>query len=63
MNGDYGLLKLNEIDDRNQADRLRGLFVLVDMEHAVPLEEGEFYLYQLLGLHGADRARARCSAR
>ena len=49
-NGDYGLLKLHDIDDRDQADRLRGLFVLVDMEHAVPLEAGEFYLYQLLGL-------------
>ncbi len=50
MNGDFGLLKLQEIEDRTQADRLRGLYVLVDMEHAVPLEEGEFYLYQLLGL-------------
>jgi len=50
MNGIYGLLKLHQIDDRDQADRLRGLYVLVDMEHAVPLEEGEFYLYQLLGL-------------
>ncbi len=49
MNGTFGLLKLREIPDRTQADRLRGLFVLVDMEHAVPLEEGEFYLYQLLG--------------
>jgi 16S rRNA processing protein RimM len=50
MNGDFGLLKLREISDRDQADRLRGLYVLVDMEHAVPLEEGEFYLYQLIGL-------------
>ena len=49
MNGAFGLLKLHEIPDRTQADRLRGLFVLVDMEHAVPLEEGEFYLYQLIG--------------
>ena len=50
MNGDFGLLKLHEIADRTEAERYRGLFVLVDMEHAVPLEEGEFYLYQLLGL-------------
>lgn len=49
MNGPFGLLKLREIPDRTQADRLRGLFVLVDVEHAVPLEEGEFYLYQLIG--------------
>ncbi len=50
MNKDFGLLRLGEITDRNQADRLRGLFVLVDLEHAVPLEEGEFYLYQLIGI-------------
>lgn len=50
MNGDFALLKLKEVPDRTQAERFRGLFVLVDVEHAIPLEEGEFYLYQLLGL-------------
>ena len=50
MNGDFGLLKLKEIPDRTAAEKYRGLFVLIDMEHAVPLEEGEFYLYQLIGL-------------
>ena len=50
MNGDYGLLRLGDIASREEADRLRGLFVLVDMAHAVPLEAGEFYLYQLIGL-------------
>jgi 16S rRNA processing protein RimM len=51
MNAPYGLLKLHGIDDRTIAERLRGLMVMVDIEHAVPLEEGEFYLYQLIGLH------------
>lgn len=50
MNGDYGLLKLRGIDDRNAAERLRQLLVMVDLDNAVPLEEGEFYLYQLIGL-------------
>ena len=50
MNGEFGLLKLREIEDRDAADRLRGLFLLIDLPHAVPLEEGEFYLYQLIGL-------------
>ncbi|MFO7323424.1 MAG: ribosome maturation factor RimM [Chloroflexota bacterium] len=50
MHQGYGLLKLKTIDDRNAADLLRGLFVMIDLEHAVPLEEGEFYLYQLIGL-------------
>jgi 16S rRNA processing protein RimM len=47
---DYGLLKLAEIDDRDQADLLRALFVMVPIEKAVPLDEGEFYLYQVIGL-------------
>lgn len=47
---EYGLLQLKGITDRGQADRLRGLLVMVDLEHAVPLEEDEFYLYQLIGL-------------
>jgi 16S rRNA processing protein RimM len=50
MNGDYGLLRLGGIESREDGDRLRGLYVLVDMAHAVPLEAGEFYLYQLIGL-------------
>ena len=50
MNGNFGLLKLHEIPDRTAAEKYRGLYVLVDMEHAVPLEEGEFYLYQLIGV-------------
>lgn len=50
MNGDYGLLKLQEIPDRNAAERLRELFVLIDLENAVPLEEGEYYLYELIGM-------------
>lgn len=50
MNKDFGLLTLREITDRDQADRLRGLLILVDIANAVPLEAGEFYLYQLIGL-------------
>lgn len=50
MHQAYGLLKLQGVDDRNQAELLRDLFVMVAIEDAVPLEEGEFYLYQLIGL-------------
>jgi 16S rRNA processing protein RimM len=50
MNPPYGLLKLKGIGDRDQADKLRELFVMVSMADAVPLEEGEFYLYQLIGV-------------
>jgi len=46
----FGLLKLAQIDDRDMAERLRGQFIMVAFEDAVPLEEGEFYLYELIDL-------------
>ncbi len=50
MHKDYLLLKLAEIADRNEAEKLRGLYVMVDLDHAIPLEEDEFYLYEVIGL-------------
>ena len=47
---DYGLIKFKNIHDRNDADLLRKQFVMIDLEHAVPLEEDEVYFYQLIGL-------------
>lgn len=46
----YGLLKLQGINDRTYAENFRQLQVMVAIEDAVPLEEGEFYLYQLIGV-------------
>lgn len=50
MHQGYGLLKLKGIDDRTQAEDFRELYVMVAFKDAVPLEEGEFYLFQLIGL-------------
>jgi 16S rRNA processing protein RimM len=50
MHQGYALLTLKGVADRDEADRLRGLYALVGIEDAVPLEEGEFYLYQVIGL-------------
>jgi 16S rRNA processing protein RimM len=44
------LLKLGGCDDRNGADELRGMLVQIPIEEAVPLEEGEYYHFQLLGV-------------
>ena len=44
------LLRLEGITDRTQAEQLRNQYVQVPVEDAVPLPEGEFYLYQLVGL-------------
>ncbi len=47
---EFGLLKFRGINDRNAADRLRQRTMMIAIEDAVPLEEGEFFLYQLIGL-------------
>lgn len=44
------LLKLAGVDDRDAAGMLRGLWVQVPESEAIPLEEGEYFLYQLFGL-------------
>jgi 16S rRNA processing protein RimM len=44
------LLKLVGCDDRDSATALRGYLLQVPIEDAIPLEEGEYYEFQILGL-------------
>ncbi len=44
------LLKLDGCEDRNTADELRGMLVQIPVEKAVPLEEGEYYHFQPIGV-------------
>jgi 16S rRNA processing protein RimM len=44
------LVKFEQIDDREEAETLREQFVHVHISDAVPLEEGEYYLYELEGI-------------
>ncbi len=44
------LVRLEGCDDRNAAEALRGDYLYVALEDAVPLEEGEYYLFQLEGM-------------
>jgi len=46
----YLILQLEGIDDRDAAEAYRDYYVMVPLDEAVPLEEGEFYLFQALGL-------------
>ncbi len=41
------LVELHGIDDRESAEMLRGELIYVHIRDAVPLEEGEYYLYQI----------------
>ncbi len=44
------LLRLGGCDDRAAAETLRGHLIQVPMEEAIPLEEGEYFEHQILGL-------------
>jgi len=48
------VLKLKGVDDINRAELLRNLYVEMDEGDLPPLEEGEFYVYELLGLKVFD---------
>jgi len=47
---EIALVKLAGCDDRNAAENLRGQLVQIPADDAVPLEEGEYYHFQLLGV-------------
>ncbi len=44
------LLKLKDVNYRDQADHFRGQLIQVPYEDAVPLDEGEFFLFELYGM-------------
>jgi 16S rRNA processing protein RimM len=44
------LVKFKGISDRDAAEELRNQFVYVHIDDAIPLEEGEVYLYQIEGM-------------
>ncbi len=44
------LVKFVELNGRDNVSHLHGNLLLVTLEDAIPLEEGEYYLHQLYGL-------------
>ena len=44
------LLKLESINNPEDAEMLKNAFLEVDREDAVPLEEGQFFIVDLIGL-------------
>ncbi|MCS6869932.1 MAG: ribosome maturation factor RimM [Anaerolineae bacterium] len=48
--GDQWLMFLEGVESREAADRLRGQYILVTLQDAVPLAEDEIYLFQVIGL-------------
>jgi len=52
------ILKFKGIDDINQIEKYKGSDLLVSRENAVPLEEGEFYIADIIGMPVFDEAGA-----
>ncbi len=50
------LLKLRGVTNPEEGDELRGQPIRISGKDAIPLEEGEFLLYQLIGLDAFDEA-------
>jgi len=54
VQGDSVYLRFEGIYDRNQAERLRGLYIWIERAQAVPLAEDTYYLSDLIGCAVAD---------
>ena len=50
QHGNFVLLKLDGYPTRTEAELLRNELLQVPEDEAIPLEEGEYFLHQLLGL-------------
>ena len=48
--GDFAVLKIFGISDRNAAETLRNKYIEVDRENAVKLEEGRYFIADLIGM-------------
>jgi 16S rRNA processing protein RimM len=50
------LVSFGGVQDRDDAERLRGRYLFMDAEAVEPLAEGEVFYHQLLGMHVATKA-------
>lgn len=50
INKNHIILKLEQINDRNEAERLKNKYIEVLREDSVELEEGEYFIEDLKGL-------------
>jgi 16S rRNA processing protein RimM len=48
--GDQWIAHLEGVEDRDAAEAFRSQYMFVSLADAVPLEEGEVYLFQVIGL-------------
>jgi 16S rRNA processing protein RimM len=56
FHGGLALLRIGGVNNPEQANQLRGEWVRISGQDARPLDEGEFFYYQLVGLTAFDEA-------
>lgn len=54
LKDNLAIMRIEGIDSREDADELRGKLVQIDLENAAPLDEGEFYHFEIIGLTAFD---------
>ena len=54
LSADAVFLNIEGVEDRNQAERLRGELLYIDRAHAVELDEDSDFICDLIGLNGRD---------
>lgn len=54
--GDTIIIKFTEINNRNEAELLKGLFIKIDRRYAVELPENTFFICDLIGCRILDEA-------
>jgi len=57
--GNTPVARFDGVADRSAAEALRGSLVEIDRSALPPLDEGEYYYSDLIGLAAFDRAEAR----
>ena len=50
FNKTYALLTIEGCSTRDQADQLRSKMAMIDINDAAPLEDGQYYLFELIGM-------------
>lgn len=50
VQGDTALVKFEDFSSRDDVEMLRGMLIQVPIEKAAPLEEGQYFQYQIVGL-------------
>ena len=50
------IMRVEGVTSKEMADELRDELVRIDFEHAAPLEEGEYYHFELIGLTAFDES-------